>query len=688
MSEEPDLRTLFVREAGPHLDRLADGALVLERGDAPPELVGDLFRAAHNLKSSAALVGLQPLSEVAHGLEDLLGDLRAGRRGPDAALVEAILAVTDAIREMIPTLLADEDPSALVAAAHAALAAGASPSAGTAADDIAGPTPETSSAGDDLPPEDEPALAPDDETIAVDRERLDRLVRLGGEAIAAQLRLRHQLTDAIAADPDAEAAALALERTLGRLREEAVASRTTTLAAIATPLRRAVRDIARAAGKEVDYRFEGERVELDRAVLDGIREPLLHLVRNAADHGIEAPDERRRAGKPPIGQVHVHASRRGPEIVIEVVDDGRGLDEDALRAAAGADAEEEAADLAFRPGVSTAPTVTDVSGRGVGLDAVRAAVEALRGRVSVSSQPGAGSTFRLVVPLTLAVLPCLHVAAGDERYAIPAHAAITLVEDPPAAKVALEGRSAMWVGGDVVPLADLAAVVGAPRPSGASGPAVVLDAGAAGRCALRVDEVFARRDVTVVELGGLVPRSGLVSGASIEPDGAVVLVLDATALVERAAAAGRDEAAPAGAPPSDEPAEARRADVTQERLDVLVVDDALTVRELQRSILERAGYEVRVASDGREALARLAERRADVVVTDVEMPGLDGLALTRAIRADAGLASTPVLMVTSKASDEDRRAGLEAGADAYLVKQDFDEARLLEAVARLLGRTP
>lgn len=644
---DPDLRSLFAAEAAGQLDRLGDGALALERGAADPELVAALFRDAHTLKSSSALVGLPEISAVAHALEDVLGELRAGRRPADAEVVQAILDATDRIR----ALMAGDRPAGEPAATA---------------------------------PAEDPEPASGDDTITVALDRLDRLVRTSGEAGALLLRLRAQVRGALAADPEAESTLVALERSLGVLRDQALGARMTSFAAIAAPLRRAVRDVATARGRTIDLDLDGERVQIDRAILDALREPLLHLVRNAADHGIEDPRDRRAAGKPEAGTIRLRAVRRGPEIVITVRDDGAGLDLDALRAAAGApDLDDaQAAELVFRPGLSTAAALSDVSGRGVGLDAVRVGVEALRGRVRVSSERGVGTTFRIVVPVTLAVLPCVVVEAGGETYALPTHATVALVEEPAAARVGLEGGTAVWVGGEIVPLVELTAIVGGTGTG--SGPALVLGVGDRGRCALRLDAVHGQRDITVSELGAVLPRSALVAGASIEPDGSVLLVLDPIAIGERMRRAG----GPPPAAPADAGPGAASAAPAAHAPSVLVVDDALTVRELQRSILTRAGYEVRTAVDGRDALALLAEERPDLVVTDVEMPGLDGLGLTRAIRATPALASVPVLMVTSRASPEDRRLGLEAGADAYLVKQDFDERRLLDAVGRLLGEHP
>ncbi len=718
--QDATFRQLFADEVIPELERLTGTALELERRGPEPQLVAALFRGAHSLKGSAAVVGFDEVAELAHRLEDRLDELRTGRRAATPAFVDAVLAVLDAVRTATPDLVAGHAAAPLLAAGRAALEAlDGAPATPALAPGLVRPpaiAPRTAAVGPPVAaprtaptaPVGAPAAAPGavalereparaavtlaeppaaaprpqpadgDRLVPVGLDRLDGLVRLSGEAVAAGLRLSHLLREHIEGDAAAEAAELELRRVLAGVQQQTMRTRMTTLEGIAGNLRRAVRDVARAAGKEVDYELEGERVELDRAVLDGLRDPLLHLVRNAVDHGLETPDARVAAGKPRAGTVRVVAGRRGPEIAVSVTDDGSGLDLDGLRATAGAPDldDREAADLVFRAGLSTAGTVTDISGRGVGLDAVRTAVEGLRGRVDVSSRPGQGCTFTVTVPLTLAVVPCVLLRAGGQRYHLPAHATRKILRGGREAEVGLEGGTAVWVGGDAVPVSDLAAALGGPGATEA-GPVLVLEAANGRRHAFRVDAVLGQRDVTVKELGAVAPRSQLVAGASIEADGSVVLVLDPSSLVEvadrrrRGAAHGTPAPAPAAAPT----ALAR----------ILVVDDALTVRELERSILERAGYAVRVAVDGEDALARLAEERPDLVITDVEMPRRDGHGLAAAIRANPALSSLPVLMVTSRASDEDRRKGLEAGADAYIVKQDFDAERLLEAVTRLLG---
>jgi two-component system chemotaxis sensor kinase CheA len=466
-----------------------------------------------------------------------------------------------------------------------------------------------------------------------------------------------------------------LTRVLHDLQEGAMRARMVSVATMARPLSRAARELARDAGKQVELEVVGEETELDRHVLEGLREPLVALVRNAVDHGIELPAERMAAGKPAVGRVRVHAMQIAGDVIVSVADDGRGIDLDRVRARlpdGRGMSDDEALEALFRSGVSTADRVTGVSGRGVGLDAVRAAVDALRGRVEVRTAVGAGSEFRIRVPLTLAIQRCVVVEAGGSRYAIPLAATVALVAPSSVEEISAEGRPAVWFGGEALPVSDLAAVVGTPAPP-ARGAAVVLST-PAGRHALRVDAVRPQRDVVVKALGRHVPRLDLVAGASAEPDGTAMVVLDATGLIEAAATAGP-------LPPAPPELAAARAS----RGRVLVVDDALTVRELQRSILERAGYQVRTAPGGAAALALLEAETVDLVLTDVEMPGMDGFALTQAIRADPARAGLPVVILTSREDDSDRRRGMEAGADGYLVKSTFDEHALVTAVARLLG---
>ncbi len=525
------------------------------------------------------------------------------------------------------------------------------------------------------------------ETIVVPAGRLDEIVRLVGESAAAHLRLGRMLSDRHGLDPSSVSEFRELSRVLNDLQERTMRARMVPVATITDQLHRAVRDLGRSLGKSVVWDVRGEETELDRGVLQQLADPLMHLVRNAVDHGIESPEERVARGKPVEATVRLHAMQLGSEVIIAVSDDGGGIDVDRVREEAGAQGtdteslgDDDVLSMIFRSGLSTATFISEISGRGVGLDAVRSSVEGVRGRIEVHSEPGRGCEFRIIVPITLAVMPCLLVSAGGRRYAVPMHSVLVSVAYDPTKESRSEGRTRVWVGDRPVPVANLSDTLGHPSDPAGAGAVVVL-AGVTRSHAFRVDELIGQRDVVVKGLGKLLPRLDLMAGASVEPDGSIILVLDAPGLIDRArlAHAGGDRIASALEP---ELMAGRGASGGA----VLVVDDAMTVRELQRSILRRAGFDVRVAGDGVEALAALAEAPADLVLTDVDMPNMDGFALTEAIRAQPSTENLPILILTSRDSDTDRQRGLEAGADGYIVKSAFDEAGLLAAVNRLLGR--
>jgi two-component system chemotaxis sensor kinase CheA len=681
---EADFQRLFAVEAEGRLDALVDRLLELETGGPRADLVAALFREAHTVKGGAAVVGMANVARVAHALESLLDEVRGGARDVNAAFVDAVLGGVDAIRALIKAALAGADDETLARAAERRLRGviGVRPGA-------SGPPPLpdalTAAAVDSRPPGRE-ARPADPAMLQMRVQRLDELVRLVGEASAATLRLGRSLLDELERDPSTVSEYRDLLRCLNELQELALRARMIPVMQLAPRLRRAVRDLARETGKQVRLETRGEDAEIDRGVLDRLADPLLHLVRNAVDHGIEAPEERRARGKPVEGTVRLHAMQLGSELVIAVSDDGRGIDVDRVReVAARADPSalemdgDSALYLVFRSGLSTASRVTGVSGRGVGLDAVRANLNAVRGRIEVHSEPGTGTEFRIAVPITMATLRCLVVIAAGRRYAIPLHSVRAVLGDQPLTSVA--GRPVTMYDGRPVPIASLASVLG--TGDGSGGPTVVVS-GLTRTHALRIDHLVEQRDVVVKGLGELIPRLPAVAGAAVEPDGSILLVLEAAGLIERArrgeAPASRNLPAPASGAAPQEPLPQRAAAT------ILVVDDALTVRELQRSIFEHAGYRVLVAAHGEEALERMAEERPDLVLTDVEMPVLDGFQLTERIRADADLASVPVVILTSRGSEEARRRGLEAGADSYIVKSGFDQSALLAAVERLLGR--
>jgi two-component system chemotaxis sensor kinase CheA len=676
---------MFVEEAKGQLERIASGLLALESTPGDHETIDGILREAHTMKGAAGMVGMMRVSHLAHRLEDLLVELRAGTRLSNPELTDSMLLVVDGLGRLIANPSSDAQDDGYEAELERLLPSPARPAAAPAP--IAEPpilspqAPEAGPISTALPAAPiitstpaKRAVAP---TLEVAVARIDELSRLVGEASAAQLRVGHVFGSELHLDPDAVTEYRELTKVINRLQEVTERTRMVAIGTLAPMLHRTVRDAARAAGKDVRWEVIGEDIEVDRGVLEELVSPLLHLVRNAVGHGIESREQRLAAGKPEQAFVRLHSWQLGSKVVIAISDDGGGIDVEAVRAAAskgGVDVtgltENQSLHLIFRSGISTAKVLTETSGRGVGLDVVATAVSAVHGEMQLVNHPGLGAEFRIVVPITLTVVPCLIVSIGGQSFALPLHRIVRMLESQNVQLVS--GRMLAMIQGQAVPVSDLATLLGLPPAE--RGPWVLLGT-ADDPHAFQVETVMQKRDVVVRGLTGRLRELKMVSGACVEPNGSILLVLDVPTLIERSAAA-----VPAASRLTDKPT------LPERQLSVMVVDDALMVRELQRSILERGGYSVRAASDGSEALAMLAEQAADLVVTDVEMPNLDGLQLIRNIRAHPRLSNIPVLIVSSHASEEDRQLGLDAGADGYIVKTSFDEAGLLNAVSRLLGR--
>ncbi|MCW2585885.1 MAG: CheA signal transduction histidine kinase, partial [Frankiales bacterium] len=453
-------------------------------------------------------------------------------------------------------------------------------------------------------------------------------------------------------------------------------------------LPRIVRDVAQATGKDVRLATSGEDVELDKQVLDGVADALKHLVINAVDHGCEAAADRAAVGKPAQAVVTVSARSVGGTVVIEVADDGAGVDEDAVREKAvrlgllPADSPlvgSAVLSLLFTPAFSTSETVTETSGRGVGLDVVRTAVEELGGAVEVRSEQGAGTAFVLTLPVTLGVLRCLVARVGDERYAVPVPGVVESLSLRDAEVHTLAGASVVLRHGVSVPLLDLGAALGLPRGSEAPRAALVVRHTSGSQIAWAVDRLEGESELVVKDLGAFLGRVPYVAGATIDGDGSVVCLLDLRELADKAIG-GLTLTAPAPT--------AKKAPVVTgaKRPRVLVVEDSVGVRELERVILEGAGYQVETAVDGLDGASRLRDDPADLVLSDVEMPGMDGFDLTRTIRRTKGWENVPVIIMTSRGEDHARQAGLDAGCSAYLLKNEFDQEQLVSTVRRLVGR--
>lgn len=713
---ELSLLDLFRLEAETQLAALNEGLVALENG-AGAERLDALMRAAHSLKGAARMVGAQGVVRAAHLLEDCVV---AAQRGTalSRAHIDTLLEAADVIGAW--TRLDDAQLVSLDDERRARLDALETRFAALAQTQDLAATPA---------PRRGRAAAPGERHLRVAAARLARLTGLAGENLIEARRLRTflkrqrqskrrqlELSEVLSllrlalADTPLPARAQELLAQAGRsateaqqlrasglmaleeldrrwgniaerLYEEALTLRMRPFRDIVQALPRFARDLGRRLGKDVELELDGLDTPIDREVLEKILTPLKHLVQNAIDHGIETPEERAAGGKPPRATLSIAARHKKGVLLIDVGDDGRGIDVEEIRAVARArglaapelvDAlnERELLEFLFLPGFTTRTHVNELSGRGVGLDVVHEAVHGLNGAVRVVTTPGQGTTFHLTLPLTLSLVRVLLTEVGGESYAFPL-ARITQVlkiprQGPVPTRIELADGTAM-------PLVRAAVLFGArPRPRGEDWPVVVLRHGPTAHGVV-VDRFLGERDLAVQPLQAELGKVQFVSAAAQLDDGTLTLIVDVDDVLAVAESQGHDadvaEAAPAGP-------EAKR---------ILLVEDSLTVREAARAILAAHGYDVDVAGDGMEGWNALRAGHYHLVITDVDMPRMDGIELVSLIRQDARRRALPVMVFSYKGRAEDRRRGLDAGADYYFAKGDFDEAAFIAAVTELIG---
>ncbi|GLU38751.1 hybrid sensor histidine kinase/response regulator [Pseudomonas sp. NBRC 100443] len=742
--KDASLLELFRLEAEAQAQALGQGLLALEREPRQAAQLEACMRAAHSLKGAARIVGLDEGVQVAHVMEECLVAAQDGRLLLGAEHIDALLAGTDILlhiadvqaeraaeaRAAVPglvqrleTLLGAEpaQPAAPVAA-EAPPAALPEPPAETVE-----PAPVT------LEKKGEEATG---RVLRVTAERLNQLLDLSSKALVDSQRLQPQLAsmqrlkrlqatasrlldgarDAAGAslDPQAQAFLADARRLVGEcqqllgeqmaeldefawttsqraqtLYDSALACRMRPFADVLGGQARMVRDLGRELGKSVRLEVDGVSTQVDREVLEKLEAPLTHLLRNAVDHGIETPDARRRAGKPEQGLIRLLARHHAGMLVLDLRDDGAGVDLQRLREGivrrglstgetVARLSEEELLAFLFLPGFSLREQVTEVSGRGVGLDAVQHMVRQLRGGIRMEQVAGQGSHFHIEVPLTLSVVRSLVVEIGGEAYAFPLAHIERMRSLAPEEIVQIEGRQQFWHEGRHVGLVAAHQLLQRPEGHAPEGDIpLVLIRERDNLYGVAVERFIGERTLVVMPLDARLGKVQDVSAGAVLDDGTPVLILDVEDMlrsVDKLLASGRLERIDAGN---------RQGAALRKR--VLVVDDSLTVRELERKLLAGRGYDVAVAVDGMDGWNALRSERFDLVITDIDMPRMDGIELVGLIRRDARLQALPVMVVSYKDREEDRRRGLDAGADYYLAKASFHDEALLDAVVDLIG---
>ncbi len=721
----------FAEEARDHLAKMGDGIASLEQGIADPELINALFRSAHTIKGSSRMVKLTAITETAHRLEDLLGAMREGTLQFSAELGQALYRGIDAIAQLVDRVAeqpANPDLPPVDEELCRVLTAVLQPVVRDAAAEVgslpASSVQQGSDKSVDAPePAPQPVAEPKlraAETVRVRLSKLDELIKLMGEVVSSHARMRQRLQDLqglermIVGNSSYEQCQGALHRfsralkddvqaqnlLMDELHDKALLMRMLPLSVVFDSAGRMVRELARSLNKQAECVVSGAEIELDRQMIDQLSDPIIHLLRNAIDHGLESIEKRVQAGKAPIGHISLSARQDGGWVLIEISDDGAGIDlatvkEKAVRKgivseeAAGSLAQEDIIDLIFLPGFSTSAIITDMSGRGVGMDVVkRCIVDDLQGMVSVVTRPGHGSTFSLRLPLSLAVMRVLLVEVQGLPFGFTSQYVAGLVRVPrESLMVVAAGRNAVVLDNEFVPVVSLSALVRIPphlavsaRPGHAgttSGLLLVVIQVRNEKLALIVDELLDEYDMVIKQLPEHLRQVPMVSGMVITGKNELVNVLHAPALLDASRKLQRTTV------------EAERGVTTKEistgGFRVLVVDDSLSTREIEKDLLEAYGYQITLAEDGQDGLNKALAEPFDAVLTDVEMPKMDGFTLTARLREDDRYRTVPIIIITSREREEDKRRGIQVGADAYIVKSDFEQSSLVDTLRTLLG---
>ena len=742
-----DLIAVFKAETEEHLTNLDNGLVELEKQSDNIELVRGLNREVHTLKGAARVFGFSQIQDIAHRIEDIFEAVAGKKAVFSSSVVERIFKGLDAIRTILEKISPEQeiniDVSDLCGELEACLAtkqeieavSGSEPGKEYEGEKTPREVPVHSTS--DGPP---PPSVQQDEYIRVPLSRADKLLYLVGELVINRMKSSAKIAQAkrlskLSKEAQRSISSLAeaikkewspaegeVTKLLGqcdaqmqKLREQTLKLydhvstevfhldpvidelqtrvkeiKMLPLATVFNGFPRMVRDIASQQGKEVRLVISGEETELDKKVMDGIKTSLIHILRNCIDHGIEEPERRTALGKPAYGTIRVSASHESDNVVITVEDDGRGMDTDQIKQTAlkkrlvssdtlGGMTDKEVLNIVFMNGYSTSLMVTDVSGRGMDLDIVRRDITRLKGWVVLETDKNKGTKFTLVLPLTIAIIHVLLVKVQGMLFALPMLSIIETVKVNMDDVSTTEGRMAIQFREQIVPLVRLKEVLGLPptrdeEANPKKETLVVMVASLDRRVGFIIDEIVGDEEVFVKSLGKHLGKLKNVSGAVIMATGEVAVVLDIEDLIVHSAL-------------SIKPLTAERSPskVKYREKRILVVEDAFSTRELEKTILETHGYIVDTAVDGLDALDRMIGRKYDLIVSDIEMPRMDGFELCMTLKKNEGYKEIPFVMVTALQKEEDKRRGMEVGAAAYIVKSGFEQTNLLDTIERLVG---
>lgn len=710
------LAVMFKTEAADHIANINQRLLQLERaneGEDQTEYLEEIFRAAHSLKGAARTVGFTQIENIAHHMESVLGSARTGQLRLNSRVCDVLYSALDTVQLILNSSM---DGNEFPVEAHELLARLAKLHNGVSPSALPTMIDETNKVAEALP-----MVASVDETIRVNINKLETLMAQASELLIFKITAEQRLADLKKMRSDFKRQrknghknyglpqeglwvsdfysrlselehrlandTVRLGMVINNLQEGIRQTRMLPFSTLNGVFTRIVRDLSHQLGKEVVLQIEGSQIEVDKKILEEMRDPIMHLLGNAVDHAIEFPEERQKLGKPLQSRIKLSLRQMGNFISVIVEDDGRGLDLEALKSAAlragviqesdlNALTENEIIQFALLHGISTHEQVTSVSGRGVGLDVVRHKVESLHGQIDIETQTGHGTRFSLLIPLTLATTRGLLISVSGETYVLPITAVVKIIMARARDIQTINGRETLSVNGKPIALVRLADLLDLPTPPidpDAVIKTVILKSNEV-QIAFIVDELVGEQEMVMKSLGRQLVRVPNIAGATLLGTGDVVLILNSTELIRLVQ--GKTNSTASSVLLVEEEA--------IHNATILVVDDSITTRTLEKNILEAAGYHVVTAMDGTEAMRYLQSYACDLVVSDVQMPQMDGIELTKTIKNSHVHGSLPVILVTSLDSQSDRERGLSAGANAYIVKSGFDQSNLLSTIKQLL----
>jgi two-component system chemotaxis sensor kinase CheA len=687
----------YKEETREHLQNLNEGLLKLEKSPQDKVLLESMMREAHTIKGSSSMMGYKRIADIAHGMESGLQDALDGKIVLIKAHFDMLFKGVDSIGPLLEDKITWEGTGVARPYVDELCGQIASVFAGEAEQAVRPREPLITAPAS--------AIAAED-SLRVDINKLDKLMNLSGELIVSKIHLNElvrSITGKLEIEMKGDDMYSSLVKELNRvdesissvasdIQDEVMKVRMVPVSYLFNLFPRAMRDLAQAAGKEINIEMKGENTHLDKNIIDEMKAPMMHLLRNAVDHGIERADERIKKNKPASGRVTLNAYQAGSQVVIEITDDGAGIDIAGIRKKAieksilpadkaASMSDEDAFQILFMPGFSTKDEVTETSGRGVGLDVVKEALAKLKGTIEVISRRGSGTTFMMKMPLTLAITECLLVSAGSDTFAIPIDAVVETIRIEPAQIKTVETREAITARGQIIPLVRLSDIFSLPAKGITERRyfSVVIIQAVEKRLGLLVDELSGRQNIVGKSLSEPLKNVKYISGATILGNGKVILIIDAPSIIgsfeggsgpKRRASAGSGSAAAVG---------------KKRRKTILLAEDAISTAMLEKNVLESAGFSVVIARDGREALEKSAQEKFDLIVTDILMPRMDGFELTVSLRKDKLYKDIPIIIVTTRESDADKRRGLEVGANAYILKSEFTSEGLLNTIERLIG---